>query len=57
MNLPEIDHRKIKSYAARDGLSMVQYIAGLVKKDEKSRGIGRQTSTPELSPVKEMNNT
>jgi hypothetical protein len=57
LNLPESMRRKIKVNAAIEGLTMVQYIAGLVKKDERARGIGRQTSTPELSPVKEMNNT
>jgi len=38
LNLPESMRRRIKSNAAISGLTMVQYIAGLVKKDEQARG-------------------
>jgi hypothetical protein len=53
LNLPERTHRKIKSNAAMAGLSMVQYISGLVKKDEKARA-GSPNTSPELPPVKEV---
>jgi len=50
MNLPESELRRIKSNAAMEGLTMVQYIAGLVKKDEKARAAVQ--STPGTTTVR-----
>lgn len=55
--VPVTLRQRIKILSAMEGVSMIDFVDTLVQKSEKARGIGRQTSTPELSPVKEMNNT
>jgi hypothetical protein len=55
--IPVSLRQRIKILSAMEGVSMIDFVDTLVQKKEKARGIGRQTSTPELSPVKEMNNT
>jgi hypothetical protein len=55
--IPVTLRQRIKILSAMEGVSMIEFVDRLVQKKEKARGIGRQTSTPELSPVKEMMNT
>jgi hypothetical protein len=57
ITIPVSLRQRIKLLALMEEMSMIAFIDKMVQKSEKARGIGRQTSTPELSPVKEMNNT
>ena len=55
--VPVTLRQRIKILSAMEGVSMIDFVDKMVQKKEQARGIGRQTSTPELSPVKEMNST